>query len=160
MTAYVNGESTIVPMAVITVPETSKYLLVDSSGAETSELCIPLAIYKNQLKKNILYICVEEPSYTGEQIMPSGEAVRVYTGSPQAVKAASQAKEKNDSILTDPNQSYKLTRLSEGKDYTLSYGKNVAAGKNKGSLTVNGLAPQYGGSVQVKFTILGKGIYK
>lgn len=108
----------------------------------------------------VLYICVEEPSYTGEQIMPSGEAVRVYIGSPQAVKAASQAKEKNDSILTDPNQSYKLTRLSEGKDYTLSYGKNVAAGKNKGSLTVNGLAPQYGGSVQVKFTILGKGIYK
>lgn len=157
VTAYVNGESTAsVPVIVITVPETGDYRLVDATGKEVSELSVPLAIYKKQLKKAEVYICVEEPSYTGGLLTPGGDSVRVYIGSPAAVKAAYKAKEKDDHILS---KSYGLTRLSEGEDYTLSYGRNLFAGKNKGSLIVNGQAPKYGGSVKVKFTIFRKEIY-
>ena len=43
-------------------------------------------------------------------------------------------------------------------DYTLAYGANVTAGKNKGSVTVSGTG-LYGGSVTVKFTIVRKEVY-
>ena len=53
---------------------------------------------------------------------------------------------------------YKLKKLTAGIDYTLSYGANLTAGKNKGSVTATG-AGRYGGSVTVKFTIGKKAIY-
>ena len=43
-------------------------------------------------------------------------------------------------------------------DYTIVYGTNIVAGKNKGSVTINGTG-MYGGKVTVKFTILRKDIY-
>jgi len=43
--------------------------------------------------------------------------------------------------------------LNEGKDYTLSYGTNIASGRNKGSVTISGMGPYYGGNVTVKFNI-------
>lgn len=42
--------------------------------------------------------------------------------------------------------------LKEGRDYVLRYGANVAAGRDKGSITVTG-AGLYGGSVTVRFPI-------
>jgi hypothetical protein len=42
--------------------------------------------------------------------------------------------------------------------YTLSYGANVAAGKNKGTVTVTGTGI-YGGSVTTKFTINQRAVY-
>lgn len=58
---------------------------------------------------------------------------------------------------------YRLTKLSgvageTAGDYTLSYGSNIAAGKNKGRVMVTG-AGRYGGSVTVKFEITKKTIY-
>ncbi len=49
-------------------------------------------------------------------------------------------------------------KLVEGKDYTISYGANVKFGKNKGSITIEGISPYYGGSVTVKFDILQRPI--
>ena len=43
--------------------------------------------------------------------------------------------------------------LQKGKDYEVSYGANNQSGKNKGSVTITGIAPEYGGSVTVKFDI-------
>ena len=60
--------------------------------------------------------------------------------------------------LTDKDaiEALGLKKLNEGSDYTVSYGKNIAAGKNKGTVTIKGNAPLYGGSVNVKFTIDNK----
>ncbi len=49
-------------------------------------------------------------------------------------------------------------KLVEGKDYTISYGANVKSGKNKGSITIEGISPYYAGSVTVKFDILQRPI--
>lgn len=65
----------------------------------------------------------------------------------------------DDATLTNKNGLYGLTilepKIKTGGDgnYTVTYGANIAAGKNKGSLTVTGSSVKYGGSVTVKFEI-------
>jgi len=138
--------------------------------------------YKNNLKKRIAtmtftanpasgysgsfksYVIVssktEQAAYTGSQVKPK---VTVYFGGSEAVKQAKKAGEVRESVLTDKAGEYKLTKLDLKEngigDYTLAYGNNVTAGKNKGSVTVNGVG-LYGGKVTVKFTILGKDVHK
>jgi len=100
------------------------------AGNYMGSVDVPLVIYETKLVKKNLRIEVSEDTavYTGGQVKPE---VTVYYGS---------------------------KKLENGRDYTLSYGTNSVAGKNKGSVTVNG-AGLYGGSVTQKFTIQGKNIY-
>jgi len=87
---------------------------------------VPLQIYQTKLDKKKLSVQIMETAYTGGQVTP-------------------------DVIV-----SYDGTVLREGVHYTLAYGVNNKAGKNKGSVTVSGLAPHYGGKVTVKFDIISK----
>ena len=48
-----------------------------------------------------------------------------------------------------------VSKQLRSDDYTFTYGANRTAGKNKGSVTVTGRG-LYGGSVTVKFDIIGK----
>ncbi|MCI8316232.1 MAG: hypothetical protein HFH74_14590 [Lachnospiraceae bacterium] len=43
-------------------------------------------------------------------------------------------------------------------EYTCIYGTNISAGKNKGSITIHGKAPNYGGQITVKFDIIPKNV--
>lgn len=102
--------------------------------AEGSSYClkepiiVPLPIYTNKLTKANLSVSIGEAVYTGNQVKP------------------------------EVTVSYGEKLLREGEDYTLSYGVNTASGKNKGSVVINGIAPNYGGSVTVKFEITKKPI--
>lgn len=138
---------------------------VSGSGYETDggKITVDLPIYRTKLAANALYVLVDETSgqtvYDGTQRTP---AVTVYYGDAKAVKAAKAAKATDEEVLTKPaaQEGYglkKLTKKKEGEagDYTLSYGANVAAGKNKGSVTVTG-TELYGGSVTVKFDVKQK----
>lgn len=91
-------------------------------------IIVPLPIYMNKLTKTTLKVYVDEAVYSGGQVTPK---VTVFYGG---------------------------GLIREGEDYTLSYGKNTVSGKNKGSVTVSGIAPYYGGSVTVKFDIVKKPI--
>lgn len=102
----------------------------DSNYVADGEIVVPLPIYQTKLVKGNLEISVAEAVYTGGQVSP---AVTVRD-------AASGEK------------------LTEGRDYEVSYGPNVKSGKNKGSVTITGMAPRYGGSVTVKFEIVRKAI--
>ena len=145
------------PYVILTAKEGSGY----TAG---SSFRVDVNIYQNKLAQNNLYIVVSEDAaqttYTGSQVTPD---VVVYYGDTAAVKAAKRDKITEESALTDPAGEYGLTKLqyrSDGTgDYTLTYGNNVAAGKNKGSVTVVGTG-LYGVSVTVKFTILQKDVYK
>lgn len=89
-----------------------------------------LPIYMTALTKdNIEVNIVGETSYTGGQVKPK---VEVYY------------KGENGKVL-----------LEEGnhKDYVVVYGTNTQVGKNKGSLTIHGTVPYYGGYVTLKFDI-------
>jgi len=101
-----------------------------SSYRLDGQIVIPLPVYQNKLTKKNVSVQVEasECVYTGRQVRPSVE-VR-FMG----------------------------TRLVEGRDYTLSYGENNVSGKNKGSVTISGIGPDYGGDVVVKFEISRKTI--
>jgi hypothetical protein len=48
--------------------------------------------------------------------------------------------------------------LEKGKDYTVTYGSNLLAGANKGTVTISGLSPYFGGDVTQKFTINTKNV--
>ena len=41
-------------------------------------------------------------------------------------------------------------------EYQIAYGKNIAAGKNKGTIKISGIGSSYGGNVTIKFDILSK----
>lgn len=101
-----------------------------SEGNYTGSVTVPLTIYETKFSKKNLRVDVLESTtvYTGAQVKPN---VTVY---------------------------YQNKKLEEGRDYTLVYGANSAAGKNKGSVTVSG-AGRYGGSVTEKFTIQCRDIY-
>lgn len=122
---------------------------------------IPLGkyIYADKLTSAGLYVVVSKGAgqnvYTGGQVTPE---VAVYYGDKTAVAAAKKDKATGETELTAENGKYKLKKLEVDADYTLSYGANLAAGKNKGSVAVSGTG-RYGGSVTVKFTIEKKAIY-
>ena len=161
VTRYINGEADAKePEAVISVPAVSSYHLTNAAGETVPEIRVPLKLYRQALKKSELYVIVDEPVYNGGQLKPQGDSVRVYLGNSNSVKAAYRSKEKQDAVLTALEGQYRLTRLTEGKDYILGYGANIAAGTNKGILTITGNSSQYGGSVTIKFTILRRDVYK
>lgn len=120
--------------------------------------------YMSKLNQNNLYVVISEDpmqtTYTKWQVKPD---VTVYYGDAAAVKEAKRNKITEESELINPTGQYGLTKLKYAADktgdYTIAYGNNVAAGKNKGSVTVNGTG-LYGGSVTVKFTILRRDVYK
>lgn len=104
----------------------------DSGYGLSTPIVIPLPIYQNKLTKNNLAVEIGEAVYTGGQVTPT---VTVYYLDADGRKA-----------------------LQEGTDYTISYGANNKSGKNKGSVTISGMAPVYGGNVTVKFEIKRKPI--
>lgn len=144
---------------------------VTGKGYYTGEKTIALGkyIYAEKLTAANVYVVVSEGAgqsiYTGGQVTPD---VAVYYGEKTAVSAAKKDKVKDDAALTAQSGKYKLTRLAQkpsenagdvqDADYTVSYGANVAAGKNKGSVTITGTG-KYGGSVTVKFEIGKKAVY-
>lgn len=122
-----------VPMAIITVNEESSYALGTDTKGQTvsSEIAVPLTIYRNKLtKKNIYVAFLSESIYTGAQVRPE---VQVFYLDAEG------------------------KRIGLDKEYyTLSYGANNRAGKNAGSVTISGIGSYYGGDVTVKFTIQKK----
>ncbi len=149
-----DAAGTLPPEPVVKVTGKGGY-----AGRQTADpsVEIPLGkyIYADKLVTANLYVVVSEGSgqniYTGGQVKPD---VAVYYGEKTAVAAAKKDKVKDEVTA----QKYKLTKLAVDTDYTLSYGANIASGKNKGSVTVTG-AGKYGGSVTVRFTIEKKSIY-
>lgn len=138
---------------------------VGGKGYKTAtgkEITVYLNVYQTKLTGSNLYVVVSEETaqitYNGQQMKPD---VTVYFGDTKAVKAAKQAKVTDETQLT--GSTYGLKKLTEKKeaagDYILSYGVNVAAGRNKGSVTVTGTG-LYGGNVTVKFTILNRDVYR
>jgi len=144
------------------------YALVTAKGEGNYEGSrrVELTIYQNKLTGSRLYVVFTKDetqlTYTGEQVKPE---VTVYYGDSDAVKKAKRAKVTDEKTLL---QTYGLKKLAFNEaengddrvygDYTLTYGTNMTAGKNKGSVTVTG-TNLYGGSVKVKFTILRKDVY-
>ncbi len=104
----------------------------ESSYEADGEIVVPLPIYQTKLVKSNLEVdLTEEAVYTGNQVTPAVTVRDAVSGN----------------------------AYTEGKDYTVSYGANNKSGKNKGSVTITGLAPEYGGSVTVKFDIVKKVIH-
>lgn len=154
----------------------SPYALItarDGSGYTTERgVMIPLTVYETRLTEQNIYVVISEDpkqtTYTGSQLRPE---ISVYYGDAAAVRAAKKAKEIDATVLTDETGNYKLCRFQrrEGNemggtsdlmvgDYTITYGTNVTAGRNKGSVVIRSEG-RYGGSVKVRFSIGSKRIY-
>lgn len=105
-----------------------------SSYTLQEPLIVPLTIYRNKLTKSNLTVEVAEAVYTGTTVTPG---VTVYY----------QGQDGSGRIL-----------LVEGTDYVLTYGNNIASGRNKGSVKISGIGLYYGGDVTVRFDIGKKAI--
>ena len=167
VTKYVSGdEGGLAPKVVITVPEAGYYELTDGIG-KTDKIEVPLPVYKTKLTSKNLYVVVSETFYTGEQLTPN--VTVYYSENASAIKKARNGKVNDEAVLTNPSGEYKFTKLEMQDDadtvqigsgaYLLTYGVNIVAGKNKGSIIVTG-SGIYGGSVTVKFDIIKRTVYK
>lgn len=103
-----------------------------SSYELSSPKYVLLPIYQTKLTKSNLTVEIGEAVYTGSQARPKVTVYYQGEGGP--------------------------VPLTENKDYSISYGANIQSGKNKGSVTISGIAPYYGGDVTVKFEIVRKPI--
>lgn len=130
-------------------------ITASDTGNYKGTVTVPLPIYRTKLTSKNLYAVISpeetDRTWTGKQLTPK---VSVYQGEASVIKQMKEAGETDKDVILKAG----LSCLEEGKDYSLSYGENITAGKNKGSVTVWGLAPFYGGSLRTKFTILSKKI--
>ena len=145
----------------------------DGSGYTTERgIVIPLTVYETRLTGQNIYVVISEDpkqtTYTGSQLRPE---IAVYYGDAAGIRVAKKEKETDAAVLTDETGKYKLRRIQQREgnemggasdsmvgDYTLTYGPNVTAGRNKGSVVISGVG-RYGGSVKVRFSIGSKRIY-
>lgn len=143
---YENGakmEDEGMPRAVITAVENGNY------EAYYEEITIPLPIYKTKLAASNLHVVVDSAYYTGAQVTPN--VTVYYSEDTGKVKAAKELKDEAAILALG------LRKLESGTDYTIhSYGTNIVAGKNKGSVKIEGTCPEFGGNVTIKFTIGSK----
>lgn len=130
---FTNGNNA--PKAVVTI-------IGAGYASDSFEMFLP--IYETGLTTSNTYIEIGEAVYSGSQVKPK---VTVYTGSAEAVKNAKKY-----------HTTAGLKMLRKGIDYRASYGTNVTPGSGKGSVTVTGLAPSYGGIITQKFNILPKSL--
>ncbi len=113
---------------------------VKGTGNYTGELTLDLTGFIHMTKpvtltaKNIKVTLSGSLTYTGSQVTPKAKVV--YT-------------------TADGTQ----VELTEGTDYIVSYGTNTTAGKNKGTVLINGMG-DYSGTVKMNFTIASQQIGK
>lgn len=137
------------PYVVIKAAESGNYITGNDNTGNDNGIRVPLPIYSTPLTSGTVYVSVAEAVYTGAQVKP---AVEVYYGSKSDVSKAAKAKTPEERTAALEN----LEKLKAGDDYNFSYGANISAGKNKGSVSISGTSPNYGGVVTVKFTIQSK----
>ena len=123
-------------------------MTIAGTGAYTGTVTMKLPIYRTKLTAANLYVMVEETNYTGKQVTP---AVAVFYSADKKVISAL----KKDAGKFEAYMKAGKLELVDKENYTVSYGANIAAGKNKGTVTITGIN-EYGGSVTQKFTINSK----
>ena len=98
------------------------------------------------------YVVVDNVSYIQKQCVPE---VRVYFTNDKNTLNIIKKLRDHDAIMNASGGNVEF--VSDDK-YSVTYGENRLAGKNKGTVTVKGKAPYYGGSVKVKFDINQKAV--
>ena len=145
---YINGTVSgeeFRPRVIITACESGNYKSDES-------IILPLPIYRNKLAANKLYVVVAEANYTGKQVAP--DIIVYYSSDTKAVAAVKKQGLKDEAAICAQG----LVKLQESRDYKVTYGANIVAGNNKGTVKIIGNSPEYGGSVTIKFKISSKKI--
>ncbi|MBR5578102.1 MAG: hypothetical protein IKW28_03815, partial [Lachnospiraceae bacterium] len=119
--------------------------------ATTEDLVLELPVYRTKLTSKNLYAVILDGNYTGTQSKPE---VRLYYSSDNKLvkNARSKGITSEEELL-----GMGLVKLEPSR-YSLSFGTNIFAGPNKGTVKVSGKATEYGGSVTFKFNIKSKEI--
>lgn len=159
--AYLKKVEEIGTRETIPIEETPRIVLTPKGSYSGEKIILPLQIGKTVLSAANLYIVVDEQQtvYTGKQVKPA--MVVYYSADKNAIKKAKKSKTVlSEEELTKADGDYRFTKLTQDRDYRLVYGVNVTAGKNKGTVTVSGAGPLYGGSLKMSFNITGRNIYR
>lgn len=127
-------------------PEEAPQVKITGTGAYDGTVSVQLPIYRIKLTQANMLVIVEPEEYNGKQIEPR---VEVYYSADK--KRIAAWKKDPDQLQTDL-ASGKAVKLEENREYTVSYGANMTAGKKKGTVQITGIG-QYGGRVTVKFSI-------
>lgn len=121
---------------------------------------VEVNIYNCKLSSSNAYVKVDDSEniYSGSQQIPG---VKVYYSADKAVIKELKDAEKAgtvSAVIAEKLAAGDIKELTEGTDYTVSGGKNILAGLNKGTVKVTGTGT-YSGSVSAKFSIQRKDIW-
>jgi len=121
---------------------------------------IPVTIYNCKLSSSNAYVKVDDSTniYNGKQQLPM---IDVYYSADKAVIKELKAAEKAgtiDAVIAEKLLAGKIVKLDPETDYTVSGGKNIFAGLNKGTVKATGCGT-YSGSVSAKFNIQKKDLW-
>ena len=126
----------------------------------TGSVEVPVTIYNAKLSGSNTSVKGNESAniYSGAQQLP--KTVVYYSADKAVIKELNAAEKAGtvDSVLAEQLAAGKISVLTAGTDYTVSGGKNILAGPNKGVIKISGTG-KYSGSVSKKFTIHQKDIW-
>ncbi len=135
--AWAQDQSGALPTLTLTAGSGGNY------AAGTTQWTIP--IYKTKLTSSNTCIWVDPYTY-GDGTAPSISVY--YSEDASLIKEAKKAGSREELAKMSG-----LTELTADQDYEITSWSAGSAGKNKGSVTISGTAPGYGGSVTQKFTV-------
>lgn len=142
--AYIEKKSSKAPKALVSGNSINGYV-------GTKE--IPLQIFVNKMTAKNTILVIAPAVYSDKQVKPE---VKVYFSTDKTVIDAAKAAIADGKANTLDSMEG-LTKVA-ASNYSVSYGKNNVAGKNKGSVTINGTSCEYSGTVSAKFDIKEKSI--
>lgn len=144
---YLQGQSPEkekMPRVVIKPNPSGNYTL--EAAEQTEGIIIPIPVYQAKFTAKNLHVVIAEASYTGTKLIPKVEVY--YAPNNNAGKLKGMTEEEEIAKI-DPQ----IRKLSE-EEYKLTFGDNLPSGTNKGSVTVSGMNPLFGGSVTFKFNVI------
>ena len=130
-----------IPKVVIKLNPSGNYTF-----GEKDEIVLRMPIYGTKFTSKNLHVVISQMNYTGAKITPKVEVYYAPNNNASKLKGMTTEEE----IAKVDDQVIKLT----SKDYTLEFKNHLLRGANKGTVTVVGDAPGYGGSVTFKFSVM------
>ena len=145
------GDSSKAPKATIKAAEGSCY---------TGSVVVPVSIHHVKLSGSNTYVKVDDSAnvYNGAVQLP--KTVVYYSADKVVIKELNAAEKAGtiDTAIAEKLAAGKIKVLTAETDYTVSGGKSIFAGLNKGIVKISGTGT-YSGSVSKKFTIQRKDIW-
>lgn len=129
-------------------------ILAKDGSNYTGKTVVPVNIYRWKLSSKNTFVQISDAEIVYNGSMKIADCEVYYSEDTKLIETLKKEKDAENLqlLIKEKVKSKELRKLNLTTDYTVSYGKNIFAGPNKGTLKVTGIG-KYSGNVSNKFTI-------